>query len=338
MRFSNPFLAGGLACVLALDAGAGAARADEPVKLRIGWGTPPPTELLPILLAPGTARHSSVSYVVEDQHFRAATLQVMAMANGEIDLALLPSTVFGFAVENAGLDDLRFIADEFMDGVPGHFSSRFMTLGAAPIRTVEDLKGKVLATNAIGGPGDLIIRTMLRSHHLEYKTDYTMIEAVFSTMTPLLVDRKADLVMITQPFYDDPVLQRDARTLFSTDNAFGALDMILWVARSGFIAAHRAAITDLLEDYVRAAHWYLDPANHAEAVAIVAKFNNLPARTQDYLFTSRDFYRNPDEVPDASALQRTLHAQVGLGLMKDEFDIRKYGELGPIMEAAQRAK
>jgi NitT/TauT family transport system substrate-binding protein len=324
--------------LLVLIAAVGAPRAGEPVRLRIGWGTPPPTELMPIFLAPGVAKHNGVSYVVEDKHFRAATLQVMAMANSEIDIALLPSTVFGFAVENAGLQDLRFITDEFMDGVKGNFSSQFMTLDSAPIKTVEDLKGKALATNAIGGPGDLIIRTMLRAHGLEYKRDYTVIEAVFSTMKPLLFDHKADLVMITQPYYDDPALQKAARTLFSTDTAMGPMDMILWVARKDFIAAHRAAITDLLEDYVRAVHWYLDPANHARAVAIVASFNKLPEKSQDYLFTKHDFYRNPDEVPDGQALQRTLHAQVALGLIKSEFDIVKYGDFAPIKEAVQRVK
>ncbi|MGH7170998.1 MAG: ABC transporter substrate-binding protein, partial [Gemmataceae bacterium] len=232
-----------------------APRAGEPVRLRIGWGTPPPTELMPVFLAPGVARHNGVSYIVEAKHFRAATLQTMAMANSEIDIALLPSTVFGFAIENAGLKDLRFITDEFMDGVHGNFSSQFMTLDSSPIKTVEDLKGKVIATNALGGPGDLIIRTMLRAHHLEYKRDYTVLEAVFSTMQPRLFGHKADLVMITQPYYDDPVLRRNARTLFSTETAVGPIDMILWVARQGFITAHRAAIIDLLEDYVRAVHW-----------------------------------------------------------------------------------
>lgn len=333
-RFGGAAIAALLA-VLMLSAASGAA---EPVPLRIGWGTPPPTELMPIFLAPGVARHNGVSYSVEDKHFRAATLQLMAMANSEIDIALLPSTVFAFAVENAGLRDLRFITDEFMDGVAGNFSSQFMTLDSSPIKTVEDLKGKVIATNAIGGPGDLIIRTELRAHHLEFKKDYTVIEAVFSTMQPLLFDRKADLVMITQPYYDDPTLQKGARTLFSTDTAVGPIDMILWVARKDFIAAHRAAIVDLLEDYVRAVHWYLDPANHAQAVAIVAAFNKLPEKTQDYLFTKRDFYRNPDETPDIQALQRTLHAQVDLGFIKSEFDMTEYGDFGPIKEAVQRVK
>jgi NitT/TauT family transport system substrate-binding protein len=213
-----------------------------------------------------------------------------------------------------------------------------MILNDSPIAKVEDLKGKVLATNALGGPADLIIRTMLRTHGLEFKKDYTVIEATLSAMQPLLFDHKADLVLITQPFYDDPTLQQRAHSLFTTETGFGSIDMILWVANKDFIAAHRAAIIDLLEDYVRASHWYTDPANHAKAVEIVAKFNKLPAATQDYLFTKRDIYRNPDQIPDTAVLQRTLHAQVGLGFLKEEFDVGKYAELGPINEAVQHAK
>jgi ABC-type nitrate/sulfonate/bicarbonate transport system substrate-binding protein len=54
--------------------------------------------------------------------------------------------------------------------------------------------------------------------------------------------------------------------------------MIVWVARAGFLAANRAAMVDFMEDVLRALHFFTDPANHREAVDIVARFNKQAPR------------------------------------------------------------
>src|SRR5262249_34372997 len=59
------------------------------------------------------------------------------------------------AIQNAGMDDLRVIADEFQDGVPGYYTFEFMVLADGPMKRVEDLKGKAVATNAAGSAVDI---------------------------------------------------------------------------------------------------------------------------------------------------------------------------------------
>ena len=66
------------------------------------------------------------------------------------DIALLGFTSLPLAIENARMDDLRAIVGELQDGAPGYYSNEFAVLADGPIRKVEDLKGKVLATNAQG--------------------------------------------------------------------------------------------------------------------------------------------------------------------------------------------
>src|SRR5262249_55431792 len=62
---------------------AGAARS-EPVKLRVGWIVPV-TNLAPILFAKqGVARHNGQSYIVDAIRFQGSTLQISALANGEL--------------------------------------------------------------------------------------------------------------------------------------------------------------------------------------------------------------------------------------------------------------
>ena len=66
------------------------------------------------------------------------------------------------------------IADDFQDGVDGYYSNEFDVLTDGPIRKVEDLKGKVVATNAGGSAVDVAMRAMLHKHGLESNRDYTI--------------------------------------------------------------------------------------------------------------------------------------------------------------------
>ena len=50
------------------------------------------------------------------------------------------------------------------------------------IHKIEDLKSKVIATNAAGSAIDIAMRAMLRKHGLEANRDYTMVEAPFPAM------------------------------------------------------------------------------------------------------------------------------------------------------------
>src|SRR6202020_1134891 len=102
-------------------------------------------------------------------HFANTPSMIPALAADQVDIATLSYAAFANAIENAGMDDLRVIADEFQDGVAGYYSDEIMVLKDSPIKTVEDLKGKVASTNGAGGAVDVALRVMLRKHGLEDK-------------------------------------------------------------------------------------------------------------------------------------------------------------------------
>ena len=115
--------------------------------------------------------------------------------------------------------------------------NEFMVLKDGPVKTVADLKGKVLATNAMGSAVDIAMRAMLRKNGLEANKDYTIVEAPFPAMRAVLAEKKADLISAVPPFSLDPQLRDIASTLFTQKDAFGITQLTMWTARTGFIAA-----------------------------------------------------------------------------------------------------
>jgi sulfonate transport system substrate-binding protein len=124
--------------------------------------------------------------------------------------------------------------------------------------------------------------------------------------------------------------------LFTQKDAFGITQLTMWTACTDFIHQNRAALVDFLEDTVRAIRWYIDPKNHDEAVAIVARLNKVPPTRVDWAFTSRDQYRDPNGMPNLNALQTNLNQQKELGILKDAVDAKNYSDLSMVEEAARR--
>jgi NitT/TauT family transport system substrate-binding protein len=320
----------------ALRAGSGALAQSAPLKIRVGWVVVPASTAPLVLEKKELLKHFGKSYVAEATRFEGTPPVITALAAGELDVGPLAFSSFGLAIQNARLDDLRVICDEIQDGVPGHGSNEFMVRNDGQIKTVADLKGKVLATNAMGSAVDIAMRAILRRSGLEANRDYTVVEAPFPAMRAMLAEKKADLISAVPPFSLDPDLRAIAHSLFTQHDAFGVTQLTMWTARENFIQKSRAALVDFLEDTVRAIRWYIDPKNHDEAVAIVARLNKAPPARMDWAFTNRDQYRDPNGTPNLSALQNNLKQQKEVGFLKDDLDVQKYADLSMVGEAVKR--
>ena len=119
------------------------------------------------------------SYDIELIHFQGTPLMITALQANEVDIALLAYSSLALAIQNAGMEDLRVIADEAQEGVDGYYTSPFMVRKDAGINKVEHMKGKVAATVGAGAAVDIAMRAMLKKHGLEDKRDYTVVEAAF---------------------------------------------------------------------------------------------------------------------------------------------------------------
>src|SRR6202140_5372509 len=247
-------------CLLAL--GAVPTAQAEPLKIRGSWVAPVANWASIWLEKKDLAVHFGQSYVFESSRYAGTPPMITAMANNELEIGDLAYSTLPIAIENAGMDDLRVVADEFQDGAPGYRADDFQVLSDGPIQKVEDLKGKVIAPNAAGSGVDVASRAMLRKHGLEANRDYTIVEAPFPAMKAMLIEKKVDLITGVLPFKLDPELKKVATPLFDMHDAIGPSQFVMWSARKPFIDAHRAVLVDFLEDSLRISHWYLDPKNH----------------------------------------------------------------------------
>src|SRR5215475_6442341 len=134
MRITKAIIAGLFAVALC-----SVAAVAEPVKIRVAWVVGVANWPSLILEKKDLAQHLGKSYVFEPVHYTGTPLMITAMATGDLEIGTLAYSSLALAVENAGMDDLRVIGDDFQDGVTGYYSNEYFVLNDGPVKTVEDL-------------------------------------------------------------------------------------------------------------------------------------------------------------------------------------------------------
>ena len=324
-----------LAGLVALSA---AARA-EPLTIRVGWVVTP-GHLTPLIeelgkRQPALFKHLGKSYVLQAVHFQGTTPEIQAQAINELEIASFSTAAVALAITNAHLDE-RIVADVVADGIPGHFSENFVVLADGPIKKVEDVKGKRIATNTIGSASDAAMRTMFRKHGIK-DSDFTTVEANFANMPAMLEGGKVDLIGLLPQFAQGIIDNPKYRVLFQAKDAVGPTQAVMWAMRAEVIAAHRPALVDFFEDHIRAVRWLIDPKNREEALAIVTSVTKLPKEKLAFAFTKEDFYHSPDARPELASVQKEIDGAVEIGVLAKRVEISpKHVDLSLIEEAKQR--
>jgi NitT/TauT family transport system substrate-binding protein len=315
------------------------AHADR-LKIRIGYQASPEKLIAMKLGRTDIAPHLGKSYDVDFVLFQASSIEVTALATGDIDIATLGYSSFGIALDGAKMEDLRLVADGYRDGVAGAYSNDFMVKKDGPIHSVDDLKGKILASNGAGSVVDIAMRYMMKKHGFDDKRDYTLIEASLPNMLPMLIQGKADLVTANAIYSHNPKTMEAARTLFNERDALGVTEFAFYCARNGFLQRNGEALGDFFEDMVRATRWMLTPENRGEATRMLA---DITKQSPDvlatyYLLPGEDVYRDPDARIDIQALQHNLDAMQELGFIHSRIDAAKYNDPSFINAAVARLK
>jgi NitT/TauT family transport system substrate-binding protein len=311
------------------------ASAADPLVIRIGWSTMP-GHMIPVLFTkPAALKHYGKSYTVQTTLFQGSSPQITAMAAREVDLVAYSPATLALTVLNAHID-VRAVADIIQDGAPGYHSETFMVRSDSGIKTLADLKGKRIATNAIGSASDTAMRAALKRIGIESR-DYTTIEAAFPAMHALIDEKKIDMAVILLP--ELLIMQANPAytSLFTARDGWGRTQFVFLAGRGEFLDQNREVLKDFFEDYVRARRWFVDPQNRAEAIATIASFMKADAKTLDYLFTPDDYFRDPFGKPDLAALQSAIDVSADLGVIPGKIAVMpKYADTSFVDEAQRR--
>jgi NitT/TauT family transport system substrate-binding protein len=151
----------------------------------------------------------------------------------------------------------------------------------------------------------------------------------------MLNQKKADLVTAVIPFALNPMLNQISFPLYDLTEGLEPAVLVLHGATSLSTAP---VLIDVMEDMLRIERWYLDPKNHSEVTKIASDLLKVPPERFGWLFTEKDYYRDPDMMPDLTALQRNLDTTAEMGFIKSRFDVKQYSDLSLIEEAAKRLK
>jgi sulfonate transport system substrate-binding protein len=321
----------------AIGAGAPAAAA-APLLIRVGWAETP-GHLAPLVAAlakrhPEIMPNDGKTYEFEPIRFRGSTPQIEAMAINDLEIAAFSDSAFALAVTNAHLD-VKIVADVLQIGRKGYFPGEYVVAKNGPIKTISDVKGKRVATNAIGSEADSTMRAMLRRRGIK-DGDFTTVEANFANQPAMLEQGKVDMIELLPQFAHDLMATGKYRVLFTAAQVHGVSEAVFWGMRGDFIKAHRPALIDFFTDYMRAVHWFLDPRNRKEALRILVAVTHEPEKNLAFAFTSHDFYHAPDLVPVVSAVQKEIDEDVELGVLPKRVTVSPNHVDLSLIEAARK--
>lgn len=266
------------------------------------------------------------AYTIDMTFTRGTPEAATLLAAGQADIATLSFSVFATSVlNNVVPKGMTIISDNYQDGRPGYAQNTFFVRADSPIKTTQDLKGKIIGVNAFGSAVDLAMRVKLTKDGIDPKKDVQVVEVGFPNQAAAIREKRIDCGILILPFMNVEIAKGDLRPLFTGGDAFGPYAVIFQVVTNDFLKAHTAAVKAFLADYVTGLHWFYDPAHRAKAIEITAEFTKSSAAVLDsYFMTAKDYYRDPNACISAPIIQTPIDAMVQQGLLKSSVKVADY--------------
>jgi ABC-type nitrate/sulfonate/bicarbonate transport system substrate-binding protein len=287
-----------------------------PVTLRIGYGGAAEEPLWLLIAKPELGRHQGKLYTIDGTKFQGADKRAQAFEADAIDLAAGGANgVIFAAAEGVTAKIIASICRESSRG----FSTSYYAKAQSLIKSVPDLKGKIVGLNGFSTSGHLWLWAALSKHGLS-DADVTITPIPFSAMQEALIAGKIDVGEFPQPFA--ALLEKDAPTNKVFDAKYGLpfdeeLDVI--IGKEAFLQKNSIAVRAFLEDLKDAMRFYLEQPKEARQLLIDSRMVRV---SPDVYLEMKDYYRDPTLRPDLDALMKMQEFQVKAGFQKNSIDMR----------------
>jgi ABC-type nitrate/sulfonate/bicarbonate transport system substrate-binding protein len=319
-RYGSKVTVRRMACVLALVAGSVSAALAQPATLRLGYGTAAEEPLWLIVAKPDLARNQGKAYTLDATRFTGSDKRGQAFEAGAIDLA--SSSANGVIFAAAEGVQAKIVASVSRES-PRGFSTSFYVKESSPIRSIADLKGKVVGINGFYTSGHLWLKTALEKHGLT-ETDVTITPVPFPAMQEALDAGKVDLGQFPQPF---AALEKQMKVRKIFDAKYGIPfeeELIVLIGKDEFLKKNASAVRGLLEDLKSATAFYLENPREARQLLIDRKMVRV---NPDVYVSMNDYYRDPGLQVDVDALEKMQAFQIKAGFQKKNADVRSLVDL-----------
>jgi len=311
-----------MACVLALVAAGGSTALAQPATLRLGYGTAAEEPLWLVVAKPDLAKNYGKAYTLDATRFTGSDKRGQAFEAGAIDLASSSANgVIFAAAEGVSAKIVASISRES----PRGFSTSFYVKDNSPIKSVADLKGKIVGINGFYTSGHLWLKTALEKNGLT-ETDVTITPVPFPAMQEALDAGKVDIGQFPQPFAALAEKQMKVRKIF--DAKYGIPfeeELIVLIGKDEFLKKNASAVRGFLEDLKTATAFYLENPREARQLLIDRKMVRV---NPDVYVTMNDYYRDPGLQVDVGALEKMQAFQIKAGFQKKNADVGSLVDLG----------
>jgi ABC-type nitrate/sulfonate/bicarbonate transport system substrate-binding protein len=291
------------------------AAAAEPATLRLGYGGAAEEQVWLLIAKPELGKNHGKLYKLDATRFQSSDKRAQAFEAGAIDLSQGSATGVIFAAAEGVTS--KIIASITKESTRG-FSTAFYVPEESPIKSVPDMKDKIVGINGFSTAGHLWLKAALEKHGLSDK-DVTITPVPFPAMQEALRAGKIDVGEFPQPFA--ALLEKQAKVRKIFDAKYGVPfdeELIVLAGKDEFLKKNAEAIRAFLDDVKTATRFYLDKPKEARQLLIDTKMVRV---TSEVYLDMHDYYRDPSLRPDAEALGRMQEFQMKAGFQKKAADI-----------------
>ncbi len=296
----------------------------QPLKIRMGWGIPA-EEIKYAMQKYGSAIAPNMGkwYTIEWFQFAGTALGVQGLAAGTLDCATVGSLSAPNGIEQGAP---IVLTGEFIEERKPFFSTTWMVKKDSGINSLGDVRGKTVATSAIGGSTDY-----LQDFHIKDETGmgpgngYEKVELPFSQQQEALLANRIDMGLFPQPFYGRILATGQVKPMFRVVDVQNPFVQLLNGCRRSFIQDHPREMKAFVLDWIRVGNWIRNPANREKVIDASVAATKLPRDVlQTYLITQQDFYRPPSGAVNIKALQANWDFFFRQGGIKKRLKVTDY--------------
>jgi ABC-type nitrate/sulfonate/bicarbonate transport system substrate-binding protein len=290
----------------------------EPYPLRIGDGFAVEEQVWLMKALPRVTPNQGKVYNLELIPFRGADMRFAAFAAGQIEIATGSAQAIMQAASHGA--DLRIIASVSREQEPG-FVTQYMSLATMPFNGLQDLKGKIIGTNATNSSIVAWAEAVAAKAGLDPNRDIRFAVVPFPSEGEAVRSGKLDIGALPQPFAANEIAAGGLKTVFTSKTGVPfAEELNDLITSPAFLEKHGDVVRAYLSDFVAATHYYVDHLHEARQALIDAK---AVAVAPNLYVNMADNYRERDARIDMNALAQDQDLFVKLGFQKEKVDLSK---------------